>query len=169
MGVLLWKLFRSADDRGLEMVRAAAVGHHLTCSGIGDMPAIPGQKVIHAVNRRQGDMNRVLLSGFWKTAGAKNLLGQITNRFLARQAAQSVQESQPSLGGIRITTAHFLDDQFRNEQLKPVALFVPPLVGDLLVGGNNQISARQGSQITDDAGLQIESGFHDTQVTRLSS
>lgn len=54
------KLFWCADDRDAVPMIVGHGGHHVTNLSIRDVLAVPCKQVVHAVNRRQRDMERVL-------------------------------------------------------------------------------------------------------------
>ena len=59
-----------------------------------------------------------------------------------------VPDRQHSLSrGGRVSRAGLINDQLRYVNLEPVPSPLPPIFGDLLVAGNDQIPARPGGQI----------------------
>ena len=71
------------------------------------------------------------------------------------------QNSQPFLGGLRVAVSRLVNDQLRNTKFIVSTASIPPIVRDLLMPGNNEVTAGAGSQVADEGGFNIDPLKHD--------
>ena len=98
---------------------------------------------IQSRSRRQSQRDMVFLRSF------RHLLRQCQNR-------QTDNESLSSCCGIRIAFLYFQQDSFRNEQGKAGPGPFPPVVSDLLMSRDDQVSTRFCCEVARDCRFKVQ-------------
>jgi hypothetical protein len=122
--------------------------------GVGDVGAVPREKVVEAVNSGDGDVERICARLGWKPSGRDEMATE-RYRFIRRVEDRRVsQRGQPPGGRIRVTGGGLVEDKLRYVELERMAA-VPPLAGDLLLRSADEIPCRSGRQVADDGRLDV--------------
>ena len=78
---------------------------------------------------------------------------------LYRQYGHARKELQAPIGEQRISHSCFLNDELGHIQIESNPARFPPVASELLVGGDQQITARPGRQVTQNRCLDVDFGL----------
>ena len=133
---------------------------------VGQMTAIPGEKVVGSDGGGNGQMHRVA-SGFGRQAACgKEEAGQFLGVGTDRCARKRGQDRQSALDLFRVPPAGFDHDFLGGQAGKARAPPPPPVSRYLLVRRCDQVTAGIGHQIAYDACLNVN-GFHLCSTEKL--
>ncbi len=99
------------------------------------MSAVPSQEKVDFMNGRDGDMERVDLGLFWKTAFRNQLRGQFLGGAIQRKFGELTDRIKSTLRCFRISTRSLRDNDFGYEDFVRMARILPLLESRLLPGG----------------------------------
>src|SRR5262249_12584052 len=139
-----------------------------TQGGIGQVPAVPRQKIIDSVRRGDGHVQRIGRGFRRKRLSMEQRLGQSQGFGRRLQQSQWGQDHLPLPGSLRITGPRFLKHQLRSTEFKLFAAVLPPFLGNLLMPRDDNISAGPGRQIADEGGLDIDLWLHGSSRHAMS-
>ena len=110
------------------------------CLGVVDMPTIPGEKIIDAVNGSYGDVQCVIQCLSGDATIFNEGLGQ-SNRLICQwKQLDSLQRGESPFYRVAVASRCFLDNQIRDAQGKSASLDLPPIHRLLLPSGGSEIA-----------------------------
>ena len=122
--------------------------------------AIPRQEILHPMHGGEGDVEGIGCS-FWRDDVARQQptcerigfgrVGKLWN---------SCQHAEPFAGEFGVAFRGLAHHDRRDEQVKFVAVKVPPILGSLLVGANSRQSAAPCDEVAGDGCFEVKAGFH---------
>jgi hypothetical protein len=133
----------------------------------GDMRAVPGYEVVHAVPDRQGQMVGIGPRLLRKINHSEVVLGQIADFRRYIKNSEGAHSFHTSLRGVRIASGDLLQDHRRYEGLELGQGLFPPFRRHVLVSGNDQIAADLGGQVADHGRLDIDGRLHGYRIPKI--
>lgn len=119
------------------------------------MFAVPRQQKIHTVNGCKRDVESIFYGFLGKSSSFNQRHYQSFNLWSHCQVRNAVQLFQATSRGIGISSHGFRNNQARGIEF-PIIAHLPPLLSNLLVAGNNQITAHPRGKIADNRGFDVD-------------
>src|SRR3990172_9294900 len=120
------------------------------------MCGVPGQEIVNSVARGKRDVKGVHRGTVGKASRVHELSCESDRLGGHAQRGQVLNPPSPALSGIRIAQRGFGDNQLGYAYFENRATTYPPLVGQLLTRGSDQVPAWTRREITDDRGFEID-------------
>jgi hypothetical protein len=149
------QLFGGADDWRLVSSPAAGVRDNLLHLCVCNVFSIPGQQIVHSVNCSNRDVRCIFRGSGWDDASRQEPFGDLERCFVDLEERDFGKKIQSFPSHYLISRRGFLNHHLRGVEIKRSALLCPPFIRQLLMSGDNQITARPGCQVADDGRLDI--------------
>ena len=112
------------------------------------------------MHRRHCDMGGIHGGFARQQVCRQNFMREVLRRFGVFQHPVFRQCFFPGLGGNPVAATRFGKHQAGNEKLVMLPALIPPIMGSLLLAGNQDISAGPGGQQARNRGFEIDLWFH---------
>ena len=141
MALSLHKFLWGANRGGIESQGPADRFNPVPQGGIGNVSAIPGNKVVHTVDRRNRDVQGIHVRVLGKGNPFDEIVGEAF-RFLGHvQFGDPGKDVEPLLGRFRIAGGALLSNGLGNVRIELRQVLGPPIVGELLIRSRQQVAA----------------------------
>jgi hypothetical protein len=112
------------------------------------------------MNSRHRNMHRIIGCLGGQRSFLNQLLGQIERLRRRLKNRHRLQDREPVLSSVRVTSGRFIQNQLRNAELVIRSPSVPLFPGHLLMARNHDITIRPGRQVAHERRLDIDRLSH---------
>ena len=129
-------------------------------SSIDDMRTIPRHKIIEPMPGRKGEVVRIGVGFIWQRNGGKIGRSECMDFRHHLKHRKSCETLLTPLRRVRVTVGNFLRGHGRHKGVTLRSDTLPPLMCDLPVCCDEQVTTWSGGSVANDTGFKIYRGFH---------
>ena len=104
-------------------------------------------------------------SAIRQNALRNNSMGEFLRLRSHLKKNEALQEGEALPGQVRVTLTRLIEDELRGDYLEVPAPLPPPLRGNLLASGDDQVSTRPRREIADEGRFYVGSLHHPSTLT----
>src|SRR3990172_6846209 len=129
------------------------------------MDAVPGQKILHSVTRRHGNMHGIGAGALRERHRTNEMSRQSDDLGCNIEKRQLGKQCYPAPSSLWIPRSSLVEDELGTVYLECWSPTLPPDVRLLLMRSGNEIAAGPCGQVADDRGLKVERWPHQLPLT----